>query len=257
MSAVRLLHITDTHIAAGEPGGADTPLADAVHSLSGRTTSEALEKVLTAVSDVGFTPDLLLHTGDVVDSPDQKSYDDAARLLRLVAAPAIVVPGNHDDPDMLTATFGQSRTTETGGWLIIALDSREGGVGHGAITEDTLTWLEETLSSTAAHVLIGLHHPPLSPCGHPYCRLDNGFDLLSVLDRHSHVRGVLSGHLHLVDEVERRQVRYLLTPSTCIQLRHHHPLPENNQAATAVGARLLHLHTDGRLESEIVWTSLE
>jgi Icc protein len=257
VNAVRLLHVTDTHITAGEPGGVATPLADAVHALSGRTTSEALERVLTAVSDVGFTPDLMLHTGDVVDSPDPKSYEDAARLLRLVAAPAIVAPGNHDDPGMLTAIFGPSRMTEVGGWLIIALDSCQSGVGHGSITDDTLTWLEESLSSTGAYVLIGLHHPPLSTCGHRYCRLENSFDLLSVLDRHSAVRGVLSGHLHLADEVERGQVRYLLTPSTCIQLRHHHPLPENNQAARAVGARLLHLHTDGRLESEIVWASLD
>jgi len=70
------------------------------------------------------------------------------------------------------------------------------------------------------------------------------------------VRGVLSGHLHLADEVERRDVRYLLGPSTCIQLRHHHPLPEHNRAPTAVGARLLRLHADGRLESELMWASL-
>lgn len=254
---VRILQISDTHIATADNGRyISAPLAAAVYKLSGRTTSEALERVLAEVASSGFAPDLVLHTGDVVDTPDPRSYEVAAELLAKLAAPALVVPGNHDDPAMLAEVFGSISTMKIGGWLVIGLDSRIVGAGHGAIDEESLVWLEQCLSSTEAHVVIGLHHPPLSVCGDPYCRLENSYDLLSVLDRHAHVRGVLSGHLHLCDEVVRRQVRYLLAPSTCIQLTHHHPLPDNNRAATAVGARLLELHPDGRIESEIVWASL-
>jgi Icc protein len=87
--------------------------------------------------------------------------------------------------------------------------------------------------------------------------MENSYDLLALLDRHSNVRGVVSGHLHLADEVTRRQVHYLLAPSTCIQLRHRHPLSANNRVATPVGARLIDLHPDGRIESEMAWASLD
>jgi Icc protein len=252
MSVVRVLQLSDTHIVATD----DEPdsLATAVHQLSGRTTSETLEGVLTRLSDSGFAPDVLVHTGDVVDTADPAGYEAAARIMAAVVAPALVVPGNHDDPVMLAAVFGDKRTVAVQGWSIIGLDSRVEGIGSGAIGEKGLTWLDDQLASTDAHVLIGLHHPPLSACGDPYCALEDSYDLLAVLDRHPHVRGVVSGHLHLADQMERRGVQYLLSPSTCIQLRHRHPLAENNRAATPVGARLIDLHEDGRITSEIVWT---
>jgi Icc protein len=250
----RLLHISDTHIVARED---DDPvphnLAAAVHRMSGRTTTEALDIVLDYVADEGFTPDVLVHTGDVVDTPDPAAYAVAARLLEQVDAPALVTAGNHDDSALLADAFGGAQTTEIGGWTVMLLDSRVEGTESGAIGAAALAWLDDALAATGAHVLIGLHHPPLSGCGDPRCQLQDGYQLLTVLDRYPNVRGVLSGHLHWADEIERGGVRYLLGPSTCIQLKHRHPLPTNNPDPTFFGARLLELHGDGRITSELVW----
>jgi Icc protein len=254
MGAVNLLQISDSHVVA-EPAadGAPPSLAEAVRTLTGRTTTEALEAVLERVATVGFAPDLLVHTGDVVDAPGPAGYEVAARVLERAGAPILATPGNHDDPRQLTAAFGGRTTYTCGPWLIVLVDSRIDGAECGRLGPTTLARLDQELASTDAYAIIGLHHPPLSTCGDPDCGLMDRHDLLDVLDRHPHVRGVISGHLHLADEIERRHVRFLLSPSTCLQLRHRHPLPDNNTNATPIGARALELHEDGRVESRIIW----
>jgi len=255
MSSVNVLQISDSHVAATPaPPGGPPSLAEAVRTISGRTTTESLETVIERIAAVGFEPNLVVHTGDVVETPDKASYEVAGRMLERIGVPVLAVSGNHDEPGQLAAAFGETRSYECDGWLIVLLDSRIQGAECGGLGPDTLAWLDERLASTDAHVLIGLHHPPLSVCGDPDCGLLDGHEMLEVLDRHSHVRGVISGHLHLADEIERRGVPFLLSPSTCIQLRHRHPLPENNRTATRIGARVLRLEADGQVISEIVWT---
>jgi len=249
-----VLQITDSHVAVTPvPPGQTPSLAETVRTLSGLTTAETLEKVLERIAAVGFEPNLVVHTGDVVETPDDASYEVAARMLERIGVPVLAVSGNHDDPGQLGTAFGEARTHECDGWLIVLVDSRIQGAEYGRLGPDTLAWLDERLASTDAHVLIGLHHPPISVCGDPDCGLLDSHEMLEVLDRHSHVRGVISGHLHLADEIERRGVRFLLSPSTCIQLRHRHPLPENNRTATPIGARALRLEANGQIPSQIVW----
>jgi 3',5'-cyclic AMP phosphodiesterase CpdA len=255
MSVVSLLQITDSHVVATEAAdGAPPSLAEAVQTISGRTTTKALEKVLERITTVGFNPNLLVHTGDVVDTANAASYAVAARILERMGVPMLAVSGNHDEPHQLAAAFGETKTYECEQWLIVLVDSRIQGAECGMLGHDTLAWLDERLTSTDAHVLIGLHHPPLSVCGNPDCGLLDSHEMLDVLDRHPNVRGVISGHLHLADEIERREVRYLLSPSTCMQLRHRHPLPDNNRTPTRIGARVLELQADGHILSEIIWT---
>jgi len=252
MGTFRLLQVSDTHIVADGSGRA-TSLASAVREISGRTTADALVTVLARVAGTGFDPDLLVHTGDIVDHADTESYGVAARLLAPVGAPVLAVAGNHDEPHLLAASFGEDRVFERDRWQVVLVDTRLGGEDHGAVGGAGLAWLDEHLSSTDAHVVVGLHHPPLSTCGEPACRLTDSHQLLAILDRHPNVRGVLSGHLHWPDEIERQGVRYLLAPSTCLQLRHVHPLAVHNRAPTPIGARILELGDDGRIRTEVVW----
>jgi Icc protein len=102
-------------------------------------------------------------------------------------------------------------------------------------------------------VLIGLHHPPVNVCADPACQLDEATEVLDAIRRHPAVRAVVSGHLHHAEELERHGVAYLLSPSTCLQLRHVHPLPDHNTAATPVGARMLDLGDDGSVRTRVIW----
>jgi Icc protein len=258
MAAVRLLQLTDTHVTAA-PAGDDEPptFADAVRDLSGRTTAESLELVLDRVLD-DHRPDLVVHTGDVVDDARPASYERAADLLAGIEVPTLLTPGNHDDvtamaPRLAGSTREGLARLHVGGWEVVLVDSQVDGAAHGEIDARVLAHLDETLAATDRHVVVGLHHPPLTVCGHPDCSLRNASELLAVFDRHANVRGVVSGHLHVAEDLERAGVPYLLSPSTCHQLTHRHPLEEHNNDPTPPGARTLVLHDDGTVDTTVSW----
>jgi Icc protein len=254
---LRVLHLTDTHVVATEAEQPPASFADAVASIQGRTTTELLRSVVDAVLADGFDPDLVLHTGDATDDGEPASCAVLRRELDALGAPVVAVPGNHDRADLLAQAFDREavdvRSVDLGAWQVVAVDCAEFGRGNGELGPDALAALDAALDAASGHVLIGLHHPPISVCSDPYCQLLPADEVLALIDRHPNVRAVVSGHLHVTDAIERGGVAYLLSPSTCLQLRHEHPLQEHNRTPTPLGARLLELHDDGRVESRLLW----
>ena len=254
---LRVLHLTDTHVVATED---PATFSGAVAGIQGRTTTELLRTVLDAVAAEGFAPDLVLHTGDASDDGDAASYAVLRRELDAMAAPVAVVPGNHDHADLLAQAFGHEpvdvRAIDLGPWQVVAVDCAEFDRGNGELDADALAALAAALDAASGYVIIGLHHPPISACTDPYCQLLPADEVLALIDRHPKVRAVVSGHLHLAEDIDRHGVAFLLSPSTCMQLRHEHPLQLNNRAPTPVGARLLELHDDGRVVSRLLWAKL-
>ncbi len=256
---IRVLHLTDTHVVAAEEL-TDPPqsFAGAVARIQGRSTTESLRLVLDAVAIEGFEPDLLLHTGDAADDGEPASYVVLREELDTIgAAHTVVVAGNHDRADELGAAFDQSaatvRTADLDEWQVVVVDTSAFGRDHGDVSDVALVALDDALGAASGHVLIGLHHPPVNVCPDPSCALRSADAVLGVLDRHPNVRAVVSGHLHVVDDLERNGVAYLLSPSTCLQLQHEHPLREHNRQPSPVGARLLELQDDGRVDSRLLW----
>ena len=256
---LRVLHLTDTHVVATEEvGDAPQTFAGAIHRTQGRTTTELLRLVLDTVAVEGFEPDLLLHTGDAVDDGEAESYTVLREELDSVGAGAMVlVAGNHDRADLLDQAFGQDtaevQCTDLGEWQVVTVDTSAFGRDHGEVSADALVALDAVLSTAAGHVVVGLHHPPITPCPEPSCALQHADELLATIDRHPNVQAVVSGHLHVTEDHERNGVAYLLSPSSCHQLHHDHPLRDHNKEPTPVGTRLLELHPDGRVDSRILW----
>jgi Icc protein len=258
---VRLLHLTDTHLVATEedPSAPPQSFAAAVRQLQGRTTRQTLEAVLAAVAAAGVVPDVVLHTGDVVDDGRAEGCVVAHEMLGALGATVLAVPGNHDEAGMLAEVFGHDpvpvRWLDLDGWRIVAVDTAVVGQGHGGMTADGLAALEASLASAPGPVLIGLHHPPRSVCRDPYCQLEQGAEVLAIVRRHPCVRAIVSGHLHVTAHHEHEGVAYLLSPSTALQLRHEHPLADHNVDPTPVGARIVDLHDDGSVTTEVIWAA--
>lgn len=253
----RILHVTDTHLTAGGPlDGPPLGFARAVRARTGRTTDELAAMVLDHLLDA-TTPDLLLHTGDVLDAPSPAAYAAAHELLATTGVPLLATPGNHDDAGLLAAAFGAAGPPvcghlDLGTWRVVVATSAEVGQQGGTFGPRVLEQLDAALGVDRP-VLIGVHHPPLSACTAPDCNVTDAAGFFDVLDRHPNVVAVASGHLHLAGELERSGVRYLLGPSTCMQLVHVHPLVASSWGPTPVGARLIELHDDGTLTSEVCW----
>ena len=106
--------------------------------------------------------------------------------------------------------------------------------------------LDEALAETRQHVVVCMHHPPVSTCSDPYCGIVNAAETLTVLHRHDHVRAVLSGHLHRAFDNTRDGIRFLGAPSTCRQLTHGGE-PHFAPTSAPPAARLFDLHGNGAI----------
>lgn len=242
---VRLLQISDTHL-----------FADSAGTLHGVNTRETLQHVLNAAAQQS-RPDLVLATGDLVhDQPD--AYPALAGMLKQLRAPVAAIAGNHDNAEELRIL--RSSGLQIGGiyrlrgWRVLLLNTQVSGKVAGHLTRPELQRLENGLRAAAGdHVLIALHHHPvlMRSAWLDRIALDNPDDFFATLDRFDNVRVILWGHVHQSFESERRGVRLLATPSTCVQF-----LPRAQSFTLddkPPGMRWLSLHADGRIETEIQW----
>ena len=194
---------------------------------SNRLCAEAIDHL----NRLGPRPDLVLITGDLVDEGLEAEYASLRGLLAGLEPPCLLMPGNHDDREILARHFPDHAYLPATGakhYLIdrhpvriVALDTTVPGEHHGEIDETGLAWLEEALQATrGAPAMVMMHHPPIA-CGIPYldkymCRKPER--IARVIGRFSHVERVLCGHVHR--PVQQRWAGTLLCccPSTATQI---------------------------------------
>ncbi len=246
---LRLIQITDCHITAAP----DVPFF-------GVDPLATLEAVLTEVR--GEPCDAVLATGDLAADGEEAQYRRLKPLLVGLGKPVFVLPGNHDVPAVLRRQLagGAIRAEprwEPGRWRILFLDSTVPGRDSGRLGPDRLAELDRALARhTTRPVLVVLHHNPLATGSEADdCPLMDGADLLDVLDRYAHVKGVLWGHIHCAFDAMRRGVRLMGTPSTAAQFP---TVPGSIAwAENTPGYRRLALHPDGRIETDVVWVGYD
>lgn len=245
---LRLVQITDTHL-LGHPA----------ERFEGVDTAATLARVVAHLRARREPMDALLLTGDLVQDPSPAAYRRLLAILEPLAVPGYCLPGNHDDPVQMAASLrGTPLALEPvagfGPWELLFLNSHVPGSHGGRLAAPELEALERRLSATrAAHLLVAVHHQPV-PIGSAWMDamgLDNGAELLGILERESRVRAVIWGHIHQVFEAEHRGIRLLGSPSTCVQFR-----PRAKDFAIdplGPGYRWLHLHPDGSIDSGVEW----
>ncbi len=243
--SVCLLQLTDPHL-----------FSDGQGALAGVSTSATWHSVLSEVQRRGPRPDAVLVTGDLVHDHRESTYRRLMDDLQVFDAPVYVLPGNHDDGSLMASVFADHDTIRwvghvvLGEWLVVMLDSTIAGSPGGHLSSDELDRLARTLRDHAERpTLVALHHHPVD-VGSAWIDaigVDNGQDLMELLERHPQARIVLWGHVH--QEVDQRlgALRMLATPSTCIQF-----LPGARNFTLdeiAPGWRYLRLQADGGVET--------
>jgi Icc protein len=246
---VRLLQFTDTHL-----------LADPAGVLRGVRTLASLEACLTLARRRHLPVDAVAVTGDLVQD-DPQAYGTLELLFDSLQAPVLLIPGNHDVPDELRRRlshppFQVGGTRILGHWAIVLLDTwyADSDDGEGRLGPAELQGLEAALAEhRERHTLVCLHHPPMSmdAPGLDALGLLDADPFMSIIDRHPQVRGVAWGHAHQALDVFRAGIRHMCTPSTCMQFKPRDPgfVVDGRPP----GYRVLDLHDDGGIATEVVW----
>jgi Icc protein len=240
-SAIRLAQLSDTHI-VGEPGGLSF----------GQDSAASLAAV---VDSFPARPDVAVITGDLAEDGSIEAYRKTSALTSALAGEMHVVDGNHDDRAHMREVFGAADDVRvvplTPRWTMVLVSSQWPSHDIGRIGPETLDSLDDALARTRQHTVVCMHHPPASTCDNPYCGIVNAAETMRVLQRHRHVRAVLSGHLHRAFDHVHDGIRFLGAPSTCVQLMHGGS-PHFRPTSAPPAARLLELHADGAIKYETV-----
>lgn len=245
---VRILHVTDPHL-----------FADGESSLRGTVTDETLASVLADYRQSGWQADVIAMTGDVIQDDTAAAYERFIEHFAPLELPVYCVPGNHDvRPFMRDALsrppFFYCDSIQVGNWLVTGIDSCLDDDAGGRVSDEELGRLERILAdTTAAHVAVCLHHPPL-PMGSKWLDqvgLKNATEFLNMIVRSGKVRTTLFGHVHQPFDEQHEAVRIIGTPSTCRQFK-----PGSDDFALdelPPAYRRIELLADGQVESELIW----
>jgi Icc protein len=165
---VGVLQVSDIHVtSSGHPQGAPDP-------------EQRLDAVLAAAVAQFGEPDLVVASGDLTDDGSADACARLAERLQTLGAPVLAVAGNHDDPAVVTAAFGEP-VASVGGWQVIGVDTSRPQQIHGSVDVSAERTRFERLDERPA--LVVLHHPPTSPSTHEWFQLEGGAELCACWRR--------------------------------------------------------------------------
>jgi 3',5'-cyclic AMP phosphodiesterase CpdA len=199
---MKIAQISDTHI-----------LAPSSEQAEARRRADDLRR---CVADINLQqPDVVVHTGDIVQHGRPEEYAHIREILAPLKAPIYAVPGNRDNRDALrdvldgrvhmpeTADLFQY-SVETPPLRLVALDSTAPGERKGVYGEERQAWLDEVLARAPdKRTVLLIHHPPFDIDDHyigGYRRQRDAEGLAAVVRKHSQVERMLCGHVHCPTE---------------------------------------------------------
>ncbi len=159
-------------------------------------------------------PNMLFHCGDITPFGQEKQYqrfDDTAVNL---SVPLFLTAGNHDiklnGGQRYQSRYGPSTYSfDFGGAHFIIFNSSAGDV-----SETTLQWLENDLSTAMAqHKFVFTHIPPFDPRpegNHTLLNTTTAMRLMDIFESES-VDVVFAGHIHMFNVSNRNNVTYVIT----------------------------------------------
>lgn len=246
-SAVEVWQLSDTHLFAAEDS-----------TMVGCCTAHTLATVVEHLQQQPHRATALLLTGDLSQDETPASYHRLQTLVTALGVRAHWIPGNHDDPAVMAASFthpllNAAKAFSLGGWRLVLLSTQQPGQVTGRLSPESLHWLAQELANHAAQpTLVALHHPPcpIQSAWMDALGLENAADFYAVIDAHPQVKGVTFGHIHQEFSTMRRGVSYWGAPSTCIQF-----VPRRATMvldSQAPGWRRFRLFADGHIETAVV-----
>ncbi len=194
--------LTDTHVAASGPDG--VPLDELFVDNNTRLAS-----AIASINAEAPALDVLVGTGDLTNWARPQEFEILAELLAPLTVPFLPIPGNHDDRELLRATFPDIPWIDAGhaSWVavvgertvrIIGLDSTRPGEPGAEFDDEREDWLRSVLAERHDGVtILALHHPPFETgIGWMDASGFLGLDRLRAALAAHPVDKVICGHFH-------------------------------------------------------------
>lgn len=203
------------------------------HLLKGKIDSIAtLNAAIEHVNALSPRPDLLLITGDLANKAHNQDYTFICRELNRLNMPAYVIPGNHDNRDMMRENFTDRGYLPADSHFLhyvledfplrmIGLDTKRNDHDGGEMCDERLQWLEGVLSDAPERPsMIFMHHPPFETGidfmdNRPFVNADK---LEHLVKQHSQITGVICGHTHRKTTVSWGNTIASIAPSVAYQM---------------------------------------
>ena len=193
-----IAQISDTHIAL------DTPDAD--------QRIRDFECTIADINALDPSPDVIVHTGDIVHNGRPDEYAEAVRILGKARAPVYVTPGNKDDRENLFAAFSPRGYLGTNSNFIeyaiedypvrlISADTLSTRSNKGDFCPDRAERLIDLIDAEKSKpIAILAHHPPfevmVGPDSANFETLEMMERLRETLQKSGRVIAVFNGHVH-------------------------------------------------------------
>jgi 3',5'-cyclic-AMP phosphodiesterase len=219
------VHISDTHI----PVDPDDSTRDGV-----REAYTGAQALVDQLHTLPFTPDFVLHTGDVTYRRDAAAYDVAKTILDAIEVPVYYVAGNCDIAEDLQRVLMGRETpitpylhyeAEVKGVQIAVIDTNgPAPFPAGFVTEDQLAWLGGLCTAKDDRpLIIAMHHNPIMggvPWLDDVAGIKNSDALhAAILPAKDRLRGVFFGHIHQNIDIYRDGILYCSTLSSWTQFQ--------------------------------------
>ena len=216
-----IAQISDTHLAL------DTPDAD-----------RRIRDFALTVADLNAldpSPDVIVHTGDIVHNGRQDEYAQAATALAKARAPVYVLAGNRDNRRNLRAAFaGCGYLAHDSDFIqyavehypvrLVALDTVSSG-NKGDFCPERNRRLSELIDAeTTKPIAVFTHHPPFDVTVGPERLHFETPEIMSrlrrALQRSERIAGVFSGHVHRAAEGDIGSAPATVVPCIATTLRY-------------------------------------
>ena len=191
--------------------------------------------VVDNINNLNPSPDLVIHTGDVVHNGSQEKYNLALTILEGITVPMYVCAGNRDDRSLIVKNFQMGLlinpdleflqySINNYPVRLIALDTLSTSTNMGdycQVRANHLSWMlaQEPQKPTA----LFMHHPPFEVIDSKYpfqFEHWNTVDYLShVLEQNSQVKHLFCGHTHRNSHGQILGIPASTVPSVAVDLR--------------------------------------
>ncbi len=213
MNGTRIIQLTDTHLFGSHDG-----------RLMGADTNQSFQAVWERIQSSTFNPEAILVTGDLTQDDSLESYQWLKSLLDTSNAPYLWTCGNHDDARLMRQVNPEAMVhhMDLGNWQVVMLNSQIPGQIPGFLSSKELALLEHSLTSNPEkYTLVAFHHPAYSIESQwlDNISLKNAAQFMELIQSYPNVRVVLNGHIHQERDQLVEDVRFLSTPSTCVQFK--------------------------------------